>query len=861
MLALHRTLGWRYLRQRWSRAALVIASIALGVATLVATRILNQCMTQAAHGNATPLGGSADLILSNTDHGVRRDLVDELRKAHLPGIIDVQPLVFGRVSLPQMENDAEKRQALLIGVDLSEETASSNAWGVHTTLNDSMGAKLAVLAGCKPVFVGRELAAALPGGIDRVQVRRAAGQVSTLAGLGTVDAHGPAANLGGNVLVMRLNDAAALVFSEPGLVSRIDLRLTPEADRAEIQRRVRELVGDRAEVRSPEANDKAVRDVMAGLELGFLLGGLGALVVGLFLVYNALSVTVAERRHDIGILRSLGATRGQVARLFAGEAALLGLTGALLGVPLGYGMALAASGPLQRVISDVLLPMGNQRLPLTASTIVISMLAGIVTALVAAVVPALRAASQEPADAVRRAPLLHGWRWRGLQIAISGLVIGAGFAFMAMAELLPQRVGSFGGIVLVLIGTLLATPLLAEGAARLLGPATRRCLGIEGRLAADNLARSPGRTGLVIAALAAGVALIFETAGLTLSSERAILAWINDSLSADLFVTCSSPVASGGQSQPIDEKIGTWIEELPEVKAIMPVRFRRLDFNDTIVFMIALDAVKYRSLTEGHTGVRGQELFPRLAEPGTCLVSENFALLHKVKVGDTITLRGPHGPVGLRVLGTVLDYSWNRGTVIMERAHYKEQFKDPMIDALDIYLQPGVNLETARETIARRFGAEHSLVVMTQDELRAIVIGMVRRLYGLAYAQELVVGLVAALGVVTALLISVLQRRRELGLLRAVGASRGQVLRSVLAEAVLMGIIGSAIGLLIGLPLEWYAVRVILLEETGFSFPVIVPWTAAALVVGLAVGTATLAGLGPALHAMRLRIPEAIAYE
>ena len=149
-----------------------------------------------------------------------------------------------------------------------------------------------------------------------------------------------------------------------------------------------------------------------------------------------------------------------------------------------------------------------------------------------------------------------------------------------------------------------------------------------------------------------------------------------------------------------------------------------------------------------------------------------------------------------------------------------------------------------RENILRGWGAEQSLVVMTRGELRQVITDMIRRLYNLAYAQEFVICVVAGLGVVMALLISVIQRRRELGLLRAVGASRGQVLHSVLAEAILMGLIGSAIGLLVGIPLEWYAVRVILLEETGYSFAVRVPWLEIGVVVTLALAIATLAELG-----------------
>src|SRR5262249_20004744 len=161
------------------------------------------------------------------------------------------------------------------------------------------------------------------------------------------------------------------------------------------------------------------------------------------------------------------------------------------------------------------------------------------------------------------------------------------------------------------------------------------------------------------------------------------------------------------------------------------------------------------------------------------------------------------------------------------------RFHDPLVDAFDIYLRPGSNAEAVRETVARRWGAEQSLVVMSRSELRSLVIDLVRRMDALAYSQEAVIGLVAALGVVTALLISGLQRQRELGLLRAVGASRAQVLRSVLAEAVLMGAVGAVLGLAIGVPLEWYAVRVILQEETGFTFPMRVPWAAAGVVTAL----------------------------
>jgi putative ABC transport system permease protein len=260
-------------------------------------------------------------------------------------------------------------------------------------------------------------------------------------------------------------------------------------------------------------------------------------------------------------------------------------------------------------------------------------------------------------------------------------------------------------------------------------------------------------------------------------------------------------------------------------------------------------------------GIIGRDLFPELCRTGTAIVSDNFAMIHKVQVGDTVTVNGKHGPLEFRIAGTVQDYTWNRGSLYLDRALYVREFDDTLVDSFDIYLKPGADAEAVRKDIARRWGAQEALVVLTRAELRQTIADVVHRLYALAYAQQIVVALVAGLGVVTALLISVLQRRRELGLLRAVGASQLQILFTVLAEAVLMGLVGAVIGLLVGVPLEWYAVRVILLEETGFSFAVRVPWRAAGVVTLLALATAILAGLGPAVHAMRQRIAEAIAYE
>jgi putative ABC transport system permease protein len=516
--------------------------------------------------------------------------------------------------------------------------------------------------------------------------------------------------------------------------------------------------------------------------------------------------------------------------------------------------------------------------------------------MIAALAPALRAASEEPADAVRRVPRHAGLAGKYLPSLIGLVLIAIGLGCFALRGMwIESRYGTYGAAFFTFVGAVTLTIPLAGFAARLLQPFVRSFLGVEERLAGDNLTRAPLRTGLVIAILAAFVALMMQTAGVTLSSEDAVMDWVDGSISAHLFVTANSPITASGQNLAMPPELGDRIAGLPEVERCVKVRYQQVHFRDDRVFLIALDPDFY-SAERLPNALPGLQRLPLLKEPGTALISENFALLHRVGEGDQISIPGPRGPVELRVMGTVVDYSWNRGTVIMGRDQYVYHFDDPLVDVFNLYIRseeeqvrllslaalsaapqagslgslPWALLcqnpqprsqDAVSETVLRHWGAEEALVVMTRQQLRESIRQMIQRLYGIGYIQEAVVGLVAAMGVVTALLISVLQRRRELGLLRAVGASRGQVLRTVLAEAVLMGLLGAICGLAIGVPMEWYAVRVILLEEAGFNFGMSIPWRAVGVVTALAMLTATLAGLFPALHAIRLRIAEAIAYE
>ena len=899
--AVYRVLSRRYLLHRWDRALLIVVSIALGVATLISARILNQCIEAAAQDTTTP-GATAELYVTNGEAGVYRSMVDELRAAHLPGVKSVQPLVYDRVTLP----DLDGRVAVLIGAEVSSQLLRrDNPLKVSVEFNqvparlqllpilgaiqdgdfsragklwDKIPARLVMVS--RPIFEEWQRR----GGTSRpFIVRHALRDVECLP-VGVVDfaPDSPLAPMGKNFIGMSVGQAARILrpvapvgavagapadalgeLHTPEKVNRIDLFLEPGADRETAERAAAEVVGSRAGVRTPDGQRRSTQEIVSGLQLAFLVCAAGAMIVGLFLVYNSMAVTVAERRPDIGMLRSVGATRGQVVILFATLAAVLGVVGAVLGVPLGIGLAELTLSQFQSELESMFLNPDLNPTRISWTNAALAVLAGVSTAVFAALVPAVQAANDDPAHVVRRSAGGAKGVWRLVHRAACLALIGGGMLMILFRHDLPPRLGSVGGMMIALIGLLLSAPIIISMLVSVVRPLARAVFPISVRLAFDNLSRAPGRTGVVIGALGAGVALMFQTAGVARSNEEPVVAWIQQVVQADRFVFSGNMTSANSSNSPMSEAVARDIRALPDVDRVMTIRYSRPEFNGTIIYLIAVDAAEYAGATRARvpTGLPDLEKFYRLAVPGSneVLVSENFTRRHKVKVGDTIALPGPNGPVSLTVIGTVRDYSWSRGSVFMDRKRYAELFGDDLIDMCHVFLKPGHSATSS--AALEHYAAKKGLFVTDRDSLRKFLSELIGRVYLLAYLQQIVIGVVAALGVVTALLISVLQRKRELGLLLAVGATPGQVLRSVLAEAMLMGLFGTALGLLIGLPMVWYVLKLVLVEESGFVLPILIPWKQTAIIAVVSISTATIAGLLPALRAIQTRIPDALQYE
>ena len=869
MFPLFRILVIRYLWQRWDRGLLVAMSIALGVATLVSAQLLNRCVELALKDSTNPLDNS-QLYVTNGELGAPLDLVQELQEARVPGVASVTPYIFASIKLPEVPGQS----ATLIGTPFTNASQDTTSEFGDLKIKVTLVENPLALFG-RPVALSRKLyeKRRKQGKSDTapVEIRytNATRQFNLIAVIDLAD-DSPLAPYAGSLAVMDIRQAAELVRhvgEAPGQgasdrASRIDIKLEKGGDIAVIREKLQQIVGDRSSVRTPEENRKTTEEIVGGMKIVLNMCSLGAMIVGLFLVYNALSVTVAERRHDIGVMRSLGATRQMIAVLFATEAMTLGLLGSLPGIPMGSLLANQAINIFGEEFNAIFLNGAAKRPELDFPTTVAAVLAGIITSLLAALVPAMQAASDEPADAVRRAPSAMGGLMRTVhRSACVGLLL-SGVLMVVFRIYLPERKGSLFGMGAVLTGLFLSMPVLVGWMARVCVPLCRILLGVEARLAADNLLRSPARTGVVIGALAAGVSLMFMTAGVGKSNEVPIRAWLRQVIRADAYLFWGNLASATSSMTPMDPKIADEVRKIDGVDRVVGLRAYRPEFRGTLVQVTGIDAVDYcRALRKRlPEGLPTLEKFEQLPKGNFAVISDNFAEKWRVAEGDTIQIKSLRGTVDIQVIGVGQDYSWNQGTVFMDRAVYARLFNDALVDQYHVFFKQEADQAATFERV-QAYATGNDLLIQDQKSVQLYLVGVIDRLFRVAYLQQVVVGVVAALGVVTALLISVLQRRRELGLLRAVGATQYQVIKTVVAEAMLMGMIGTALGFAMGVPMEWFLLNVVLLEESGFRFEMLIPWKQALGIGGIAILTSTVAGLFPAIHAVRMNITEAIAYE
>jgi len=685
---------------------------------------------------------------------------------------------------------------------------------------------------------------------DRIQVLTKDGPIEvTVVGIAKF---GDADSPGGASFTLFTEEAAERYIGEPGMVDSISVLGESGVSQAELRDRIADaLSGEDVEVLTgkqiTEETQDDIADALSFFTIFLTVFAVVALVVSVFSIYNTFSIIVAQRTRDMALLRAVGASRRQVLGSVIGESAVLGLTASLLGVLGGVAIVYVLKAMLDAFGVD--LPAGG--LVLKASTVVVSLVVGFVVTVVAAVGPAVRASRVPPLAALRDVAIDRGGSSRlRLVLGVIVVLLGVAATFSALAGGGSNALfAAGGGVLLVLIGTIVLGPVVARPLSRLIGAPLSRFRGVTGHLAQENSARSPRRTANTAAALLVGVGVVGFFTVLSASIKHSIETIIDRSVTGDFVVDSGTFGGMGGLSPALAEDLN----RLPEIDAASGVRYGEADLAGGNEFITAVDPQTFSQIvdtkvTEGSLedlGDDGLAVFSDTAE------EENLAM------GDEVTVRfAQTGEQSFRVVA-IFDRNDLTGDYIMSTDAFAANVPDQFDSQVYVTLASGVSMEEGRAAIESVADAYPQARVQDQEEFKDSQAAQINQLLGLVYAMLAFAIIIALMGIANTLSLSIHERTRELGLLRAVGMTRSQMRSSVRWESVIIAVFGTLGGLVIAVFFSWAAVSAADEEALTFTFPL----GSLLILVVLAALAGVLAGLRPASRAAKLDVLRAIATE
>ncbi len=860
MLRLLTTISWRHVRRHRLRTLLTFLGMALGVAVIVAIALVNRSLTTSFQSAIEQIAGKAVLQVTNSESGFAETLFPTIRDTE--GVADVAAAVDGFLPVSGVRSE----RLYVYGVDLLTDFAMRE----HQFVGDGFGFDNALDFIAQPDSIALTESFARRYGLkigSVITLNTSRGkQVYRIRAL--LQETGTARVFGGNFALMDL-PAAQAAFGKEGKLDIVDITVEAgesiDAVRVRLQQRLRGL----ADAERPKKRSEQIESLLTSFRVGLFFVSLIALFVGFFLIYNTVAVSVVQRKRELGTLRCIGMRRGELLRLILAEALLLAIVGAAIGCVIGWALAQAALLAVGETVRNLFSSIGLSGSSLSPRELGLALVSAIGVALFAALHPALDAIRISPLENARQAvwrPVFDGRRSWTTRLGIISFV--SALAMIGAAPLVsgPVRQFSMGvaGMLVFLLGLAFFSPLIIHHAVRCFWHSSLQLPGIswaETRLASDSLRRNPFRSAITVATLIISLAAIFTIAAFVNSVRGSLLAWVDQMVTADIIISSGARTA-GPRNVSLREEPAAGLRALPGVKTVDLYRLVRANYQGRPIVVESFSAVASASVrTLPMAQGNGARALRDMAEGKGAIVSESFQTRFKKNVNDSIELITPSGPAKFKVLAIYIDYSSDIGSVLIDRALYKKYWRDELVDAFDLWLEPGADMPALVERIKNDYGERYQLFISTHRELKDAVVRIMEQSFVVNYAVEIVAIVVAIFSVINTMLASVLDRTREIGVLRAIGATQAQVRRVIVLEAASMGLIGGVLGLFAGSVMAYHHVVYNTKLLTGWTFQFYYPYGIAAFSVVAAVLLCGLAGWGPAKQAASTPIVTAIGYE
>ena len=845
------SLALRSMAQRKLRAVLTALAVLLGVAMIAGTYV------------------QTDQIATAFEE------IEETANAGVDAVITQREAFSGDFALPEPVNYETFRAVHRVeGIDrIAGELWEGGALVVNGKTAQSDFAPSAVISNVpEPFNPFRPAEGRLPAGAGEVAVDTQLAEkqhlrlgqevgVTTRTGVqpvrvvGFVD-YGDVSIGGATLIVARLQDMQAW-FERRGEVTRVLVSAAPGVTPEELVGRMREVLGPDLEVKTgaQTAEDEAaeINEQIGGFLTPALLAIAGAaLLVGAFIIFNTFSITVAQRTREFALLRALGATRRQVLGAVGVEALTIGITASVAGLFVGLGFARLLGALFDAAGMGI--PRGA--MDLAPRTVIAGLSVGIGVTLAAAMVPAIRATRVAPVAALRedvaparpRHPVVR--KMATAAIALAGLLLvvqgllGGGAA--------SARLASMGlGTLLVFIGVAASARYLVRPMASVAGWPLERLRHTTGELARENAARNPGRTAVTAAALMVGLGLVVFVAVFAAGLKDTIDGGIEQRLKGDLIVSSdsASPLPSGAAGR---------IQAVAQVAASSPqyvdaIQVNGRDAKATTDILNGVVPTAWPQVYDFRWLGDGVDL-SRLG-PDEAAIEEQFGKEHGIAVGDTFSVRTPSGRTAeFRAVARYRDPAILQGVIIdAHRFLALSSSVDPF--SFLISLRDDAGVEEGKAAVAAALGSFPTAKVRTGEEYRDWIAGRLDQIVYLLYALVAMSLVISMFGIANSLFLSIHERTREIGMLRAVGATATQVRQLIRYESVITAVIGGLLGMAIGVLFAWLSTFA--LEDLGLGFSLPVVQLLVLLVLAVLVGVA--GAVVPARRAARLNVLDAIS--
>jgi putative ABC transport system permease protein len=853
------SLAVRQVRARRARSLLTAAGIVLGVGMILGVLLLTVTIHRTFTDLFDSVYGRTDLIVSGAGSAgggtsLRPETIQTVRDT--PGVEQASGQVQSIFTLVIAPGEAATDQSAKLNVAGQRRSASR--------LSDAR-----TVGGRKPrrgleIALQRSWAEANDLGVgDRVDLATPTG-IRTMRVVGLFD-FPTGLDFGGQGFGTMPLGAARRVMDKARAFDEIDIAVDGgTATISRVQHELRRDLPRGAQVATPQRKASDVESELQAFNTILYFFAAMALFVGGFLIFNSFNMTVFQRTRELGMLRTLGAGRWRITLSVLQEAVLLGVIGAVFG--LGLGVALAYG--LVELMRALAFPVGS--ITFASYAPVAAIATGLLTAVLGALYPARRAGRTQPIRAVIGSQGLRS-RLRPRRGLLGVVLIILGFAgawWLGAADETTTLVAAAGmvGTIAIFFGIALLAPFVIRPLVRALSWPLRRLFPVEGRLAADAARSDPGRTAATATALMIGLALVVAVNSLGSSFLKTISDEFDQSFARDLTVQPSGFAPGQGPQQTIATGLRKRLARIPQAAVVANERFlyvprlpgRKGKKGDGLLF--GFNPLQYEQVdTTTIEGAPRDQVYRRLAG-GWVTVGKGWAQETDLGVGDPITVRGPSGTVHTRVAGiveTVLFGGQTAGMSLqtLNRAYGVTADSELALKATSADARPTLMRKVER-IVERRYP---NLAVLSNDELKSKVENQVNQQFAIFYAIVGVAIFASLFGIVNTLTMSVIERTREIGVLRALGASRWQVRRSIADESLVIGLIGALLGIAVGAGLGYALLQGLSSGIPGVVYRPPVSTMVAVAVAGVILGL--IASVLPARRAARLDVIRAISYE